>query len=51
MDVSGQLEMNDGESISLEYFSKNTLPKKLEKRAKSLIDALGEDFWKLEPSF
>lgn len=50
IDVSGQLEMNDEESISLEYFNKNTLPKNLEKRAKSLIEALGDEFWGLEPS-
>jgi hypothetical protein len=43
--------MNDGESISLKYFSRDNLPKNLEKRAKALIDTIGDYFWKLDSSF
>ncbi|OAS85887.1 MULTISPECIES: NUDIX hydrolase [Metabacillus] len=51
LDVSGKIEMNDGESISLEYFSRDNLPKNLEKRAKALIDTIGDYFWELDSSF
>lgn len=51
LDVSGQLEINDGESINLEYFDRNNFPESLEKRAKSLINALGEVIWELDSSF
>ncbi|MFC0472489.1 NUDIX hydrolase [Halalkalibacter kiskunsagensis] len=51
IDVSGQLEMNDGESINLKYFGKDNLPVNLEKRAKALIDALGDAFWELDSTF
>lgn len=50
-DVTGKLEMNDGESIYLEYFSKDTLPKNIEKRAKVLIENLGDKFWNLHNTF
>jgi len=49
--VSGKLEMNDGESINLEYFGKNNLPENLEKRAKALMNALGKVTWELDSSF
>ncbi|OCA84089.1 DNA mismatch repair protein MutT [Bacillus sp. FJAT-27225] len=51
MDVRGRLEMNDGESIGLEYFSKDNLPGNIEKRAKALIETLGNKVWELESSF
>ncbi|WP_078433690.1 NUDIX hydrolase [Metabacillus halosaccharovorans] len=51
IDVSGKLEMNDGESINLEYFSKDNLPENIEKRAKALIDSLGDRLWNLHNSF
>ncbi|WP_010281736.1 NUDIX hydrolase [Bacillus timonensis] len=50
-DVSGVLEMNDGESINLTFFNKDNLPTKVEKRAKALIDELGDCLWALESSF
>lgn len=40
--VHGALVMEDGESLALEYFSKEILPKKIEKRAQTLLDALGD---------
>ncbi|WP_121612703.1 NUDIX hydrolase [Mesobacillus foraminis] len=49
--VKGTLEMNDGESINLQYFSKETLPKDIEKRALALINHLGDPFWDLQSSF
>ncbi|MFS0634920.1 NUDIX hydrolase [Mesobacillus foraminis] len=49
--VKGTLEMNDGESINLQYFSKETLPKDIEKRALALINHLGDQFWDLQSSF
>jgi hypothetical protein len=51
LNVSGQFEMNDGESISLKYFSRDNLPKNLEKRAKALIETIGDYFWELDSSF
>lgn len=50
-DVTGKLEMNDGESVDLQYFDKENVPKHIEKRAKALIDSLGEGIWDLEDSF
>lgn len=49
--TSGSLEMNDGESIDLQYFKKDNLPDKIEKRAKELIEQLGDKLWNLESSF
>jgi ADP-ribose pyrophosphatase YjhB (NUDIX family) len=49
--VSGTLEMNDGESLNLKYFSKTNLPDKIEKRAKELIESLGDKLWDLDSSF
>ncbi|MFJ5760170.1 NUDIX hydrolase [Neobacillus sp. NPDC093182] len=37
-DISGELAMNDGESLDLEYFSINELPTKLDDRAKIIIE-------------
>lgn len=51
IDVTGKLEMNDGESVDLQYFDKDHLPNHIEKRASALIECLGEDFWNLEDSF
>ncbi|KKK36883.1 DNA mismatch repair protein MutT [Mesobacillus campisalis] len=51
VDVAGKLEMNDGESLDLQYFSKDTLPVKIEKRAQALIDSIGNEFWELSSSF
>ncbi|MGE6513438.1 NUDIX hydrolase [Lysinibacillus sphaericus] len=51
INVSGMLEMNDGESLSLKYFSKNELPEKIEKRAKALIEKMGDQLWDLDSSF
>lgn len=49
--VSGRLEMNDGESINLKYFSKDMIPENVEKRAKELIEKLENKLWDLECSF
>ncbi|MFJ5718257.1 NUDIX hydrolase [Neobacillus sp. NPDC093127] len=51
IDISGKLEMNDGESLNLEYFSKDNLPYNIEKRAKALIESLGDKVWNLHNSF
>lgn len=51
VDVTGKLEMSDGESIDLQYFSKDTLPDNIEKRAKALIENIGEEIWNLHHSF
>lgn len=51
IDVSGKLEMNDGESIDLQYFSKDNLPDNIEKRAKELLESLGDKLWDLDSSF
>lgn len=45
--VSGVLEMKDGESLKLTYFGKNELPNHLENRTKMLLDHLGDNWWKL----
>lgn len=37
-DTSGELAMNDGESLDLKYFSINELPSKLDERAKIIIE-------------
>ena len=49
--VSGVLEMRDGESLNLTYFSKNELPDHLEKRTKILLDNLEDKLWNLDNSF
>ncbi|MEH7237542.1 NUDIX hydrolase [Bacillus sp. JJ1562] len=49
--VTGVLEMNDGESINLEFFSKDNLPNNIEKRAKALLEEVGNRLWELESSF
>jgi len=49
--VSGNLEMNDGESINLAFFNKDNLPTNIEKRAKALIEEIGERLWELECLF
>lgn len=49
--VSGTLAMNDGESLNLKYFSKDHLPDHIEKRAKELIENLGDKLWDLDSSF
>ncbi|MEO2074100.1 MAG: NUDIX hydrolase [Bacillus sp. (in: firmicutes)] len=51
IDVSGKLEMIDGESIDLQYFSKANLPDNIEKRAKALLESLGEKLWDLDSSY
>lgn len=51
VNVSGTLEMNDGESIDLQFFSKDTLPDNIEKRARALIENIGEKIWDLDHSF
>ncbi|KAB2336590.1 NUDIX hydrolase [Cytobacillus depressus] len=51
INVSGKLEMNDGESIDLKYFSKDNLPENIEKRAKEILESLGDRFWELDSSF
>lgn len=50
IDVSGKLKMNDGESIELQYFSKDNLPANIEKRAKALLESLGDKLWDLDSS-
>lgn len=45
------MEMKDGESLNLTYFSKNELPENLEKRTKTLLDNLENKLWDLESSF
>ncbi|WP_155591194.1 NUDIX hydrolase [Lysinibacillus cavernae] len=45
--VSGVLDMKDGESLNLTYFNKNELPENLEKRTKTLLDHLGDKLWDL----
>ncbi|WP_088102836.1 NUDIX hydrolase [Halalkalibacter urbisdiaboli] len=37
-DVSGELTINDGESLNLRYFSLNKLPQPLDERAKFIIE-------------
>lgn len=49
--VSGTLEMNDGESLNLKYFNKDNLPDNIEKRAKELLENLGDKLWDLDSSF
>ncbi|WP_141904349.1 NUDIX hydrolase [Lysinibacillus sp. Y5S-8] len=49
--VSGVLEVRDGESLNLTYFSKNELPDHLEKRTKTLLDNLEDKLWNLDSSF
>ncbi|MDG5471271.1 NUDIX hydrolase [Jeotgalibacillus sp. ET6] len=36
--VSGELAMNDGESLELKYFSLNSLPSRMDERAKIIIE-------------
>jgi 8-oxo-dGTP pyrophosphatase MutT (NUDIX family) len=49
--VSGVLEMKDGESLNLTYFSKNELPNHLERRTKMLLDHFEDTWWDLGSSF
>ncbi|TCI44323.1 MULTISPECIES: NUDIX hydrolase [unclassified Exiguobacterium] len=49
--VSGTLEMNDGESLNLQYFSKDALPDHIEKRAGALMEQFGASLWELDSSF
>ncbi|WP_062104368.1 NUDIX hydrolase [Bacillus niameyensis] len=49
--VSGKIEMEDGESLKLEFFSESTLPQTIEKRAKTINESLGDELWRLESSF
>jgi 8-oxo-dGTP pyrophosphatase MutT (NUDIX family) len=49
--VSGKLHINDGESIGFKYFSKDNLPDNIEKRAKALIESLGDKLWDLDCSY
>lgn len=49
--VSGILEMKDGESLNLTYFSKNELPDNMEKRTKTLLENLEDKLWDLRSSF
>ena len=49
--VSGALEMKDGESLSLTYFGKNELPNNMEKRTIALLNNLEGKIWGLESSF
>lgn len=49
--VSGLLEMKDGESLNLTYFSKNELPNHLERRTKMLLEHLEDKWWNLGSSF
>ncbi|MGE6492444.1 NUDIX hydrolase [Exiguobacterium sp. NPDC077395] len=49
--VHGELLMENGESLALEYFSKENLPKKIEKRAQTLLDVLGDRCFEREHSF
>lgn len=49
--VSGRLEMHDGESLDLKYFSKDNLPDNIERRAKELVESLGDKLWGLDSSF
>ncbi|MFJ5763680.1 NUDIX hydrolase [Neobacillus sp. NPDC093182] len=51
IDVGGKLQMNDGESMDLKYFSNENLPDNIEKRAKALIESLGDKFWDLDSSY
>jgi 8-oxo-dGTP pyrophosphatase MutT (NUDIX family) len=37
-DISGELDMKDGESLELKYFSTKKLPSRLDQRAKLIID-------------
>ncbi|MGE7951032.1 NUDIX hydrolase [Lysinibacillus xylanilyticus] len=49
--VSGVLEMKDGESLNLTYFGKNELPDNIEKRTKALLENLEDKLWNLGSSF
>lgn len=51
VNVTGKLEMDDGESLHLHYFNRDNLPEHIEKRAKAIIDNLGNQFWEIESSF
>lgn len=41
-EISGDLQMNDGESLDLKYFSKSEIPNNLDERARLII----EKHWK-----
>lgn len=49
--VQGQLEMTDGESLDLQFFSQDHLPEQIEKRALELIIDLGDRLWELDHSY
>ncbi|MEX3743782.1 MULTISPECIES: NUDIX hydrolase [Lysinibacillus] len=49
--VSGVLEMKDGESLNLTYFGKNELPDNIETRTKALLENLEDKLWNLGSSF
>ena len=51
VNAEGQLALNDGESLGLQFFGKDELPEKIEKRAKELLESLGETLWNLDCSF
>ena len=51
VNAEGQLALNDGESLGLQFFGKDELPEKIEKRAKELLESLGETLWKMDCSF
>lgn len=49
--VRGQLEMTDGESLDLQFFSQDRHPEQIEKRALELINDLGDRLWELDHSY
>ncbi len=49
--VRGVLEMKDGESLSLTYFSKEELPNNMEQRTVALLNNLEGKIWGFESSF
>ncbi|MGE7111518.1 NUDIX hydrolase [Lysinibacillus sp. NPDC047702] len=49
--VNGVLEMKDGESLNLTYFSRKELPDNIEKRTKAILENLGDKLWDLHSSF
>ncbi|WP_449536548.1 NUDIX hydrolase [Ferdinandcohnia sp. Marseille-Q9671] len=49
-EVCGELEMTDGESLQLQFFSKENLPTNLEKRANAIIEEMGPRLWDLKGS-
>ncbi|STO09393.1 Uncharacterised protein [Exiguobacterium aurantiacum] len=45
------VEMNDGESLDLHFFTKDSLPLQIEKRANALLEQFGHTLWELESSY